>query len=132
MEVIDPGHLYNLDCLDTTPDFRTEKLTFVKRQGDKYPGNVGYHPGTTIQEVMRVIIDRLQYVNDQMYSSHDEVSIRYARGIILELETRAAKQHGRRIFPRHDIENEPTCKICGHIQCNETCRPKEAEIAVEP
>lgn len=60
MTVIDPGHEYLMDSLDGE---QTNRLVFVKRQGVKYPGNVGAHPGTTMQEVLRALLERLKYVN---------------------------------------------------------------------
>ena len=66
MKVLDPGHDYALNVLDgLLGEF--ERLTFVKRDNppEKYPGNNSAHPGTTIQEVCRVLIERLRYVNGQ-------------------------------------------------------------------
>jgi hypothetical protein len=107
---IEPGHMYELDQLDikegekVAPQF----LTFFKR--DSYPG-------TTIQEGLRAIIHRLLYVNDQEYSGASACCVTYARKMILELEVRAALRHGRKLLNvRFDIENEPTCPLCGHIQ----------------
>src|SRR5258707_13345918 len=52
--------LINLDgvCMQT--------LQFVKREGEGYPGNIGHHEGTTMQEVLRVLIDRAKYINGQI------------------------------------------------------------------
>ena len=126
MKVIDAGHWYELDELDQTDTRMIHSgLRFVKRQGAKYPGNENGYSGTTIQEVCRALIDRCQYVNKQIWCSETDAAIRHLRGVIVELETRAAKRHGRKILPRTDIENEPTCKFCGHIQCNEACREKQ-------
>lgn len=63
MKVLDQGHKYQLDTLDGK---EPEILTFVKREGDKYPGNVGSYSGTTTQEVLRVLIDRTKYVDKQI------------------------------------------------------------------
>lgn len=56
MKVIDPGHVYDLRSLDGE---QLNRLVFVKREGPSYPGNVGHYPGTTMQEVLRALIDRL-------------------------------------------------------------------------
>ena len=127
MKVIDPGHCYILDTLDkdvSPAGYICDQLAFVKRIGEKYPGNDRAYPGTTIQDVCRALIDRLKYVNNQERCGETEVCITYARKIIVELESRAAKRHGRKVHLSFDVENMPTCKLCGHIGCNETCRPK--------
>lgn len=51
MRVVDPGHVYDLVSLDGG---QVHRLTFVKRLGERYPGNVGFpHAGTNMQEVLR-------------------------------------------------------------------------------
>ena len=70
--VIDPGHVYDLRRLDGPG---VERLTFVKREGPRYPGNVGKHPGTTMQEVIRALIDRAEYVNAQIPNAETEAAI---------------------------------------------------------
>lgn len=99
-------------------------LTFVKREGDGYPGNVGHYPGTTTQEVLRALIDRTEYVNNQIPCEENLEVLRHLRSAILQLEDRAAFRHGR-VLPDielEDIERLSTCSICGHIGCEETCR----------
>jgi hypothetical protein len=59
MKVLEAGHKYELLSLDGG---EPQILTFVKREGEGYPGNVGHHPGTTLQEVLRAEIDRGMYV----------------------------------------------------------------------
>lgn len=48
---------------------------FVKREGEHFPGNVGHYPGTTMQEVLRVLIDRAKYVNSQIPCLETEMAI---------------------------------------------------------
>lgn len=132
MKVVDAGHKYLLDKLDSEEHERytNEALTFVKRNypPDKYPGNENAYSGTTIQEVCRVLIDRCKYVNNQERSGETEACITYFRRAILELETRATKRHNRgKITFSFDIENMPTCRICGHIGCNEICRKEKCK-----
>jgi hypothetical protein len=124
MIVIDPGHKYKLLVLDGTND---ELLTFVKREGEKYPGNVGHYPGTTLQECWRAEINRLLYLNQQDPCIETEMAIKHLRLNIMLLEQRAARRHGRespvayndRIL--HRIETLSVCERCGHIGCEGTC-----------
>lgn len=124
MKVIDSGHSYELDILDPITGQFPQRLIFVKREGERYPGNIGHHPGTNIQEVMRVIIDRFKYLHNQIPCQEDIDCINHARAIILLLENRAADRHGRhRVdFNTIEIEKYPTCPSCGHVGCNENCK----------
>lgn len=119
-KIIDPGHKYQLNHLDGDD---WEILTFVKREGDKYPGNKGHYEGTNIQEVMRVLIDRLKYLNNQDFDSRNLAIIRRLRDSIWFLESRAAERHQRELnyyHPEH-IEDVEVCKRCGHIGCTGQC-----------
>jgi len=136
VEVIDAGHRYLLAELDRSEDsikFEQDQiLKFVKRNNppEKYPGNTGAYHGTTIQEVCRALIDRCKYVNNQERCGETEACITYFRQAIVELESRAAKRHGRKVQLAFDVENMPTCRICGHIGCEEACRKENADTQV--
>ena len=135
MKVIDPGHVYELDWLDLEypiqpyeDDHKQSHLTFVKREGPGYPGNVGHHPGTNMQEVLRAVIDRLRYLHRQIPHEANEVAIMDLQGAIYALESRAAERHGRlerfrATFSPENIELQPTCLKCGHVGCDGSCHP---------
>jgi len=123
MKVIDPGHVYEVNVLDGDDFTLAPRITFVKREGEGYPGNVGHHAGTNIQELLRVCIDRVKYLDKQIHHEMNGGVIEDLQCALARLEYRAAERHG---YPwddefvetiKDDIENEPTCKICGHIKC---------------
>ncbi len=125
MKYITPGHSYVLEVYDVVPKdpapFR-QYLFFMKRIGERYPGNEGSpHPGTNCQEVLRALIDRLLYLNNQIPCAETEICIGHARHMILMLEMRAKRVKGKHLpVPlEHEIEKYPTCKVCGHILCEE-------------
>lgn len=125
MIVIDPGHQYSLKTLD---GFNLQYLTFVKREGPGYPGNEGSYPGTTTQDVLRVLIDRTKYVDAQIHDHRNDEVIHHLRMAIFYLEARAAYRHDRleefsRLIAGHTAEIEflPTCEKCNHIGCPGTC-----------
>src|SRR4051812_22480846 len=93
MKVLTKGHWYELECIDSSEHCL---LIFVKREGPRYPGNVGAHYGTTSQEVLRALIDRAQYVNGQIPCWQTRLSVWLMRSIIWLYEHRAARVHGRR------------------------------------
>ncbi len=122
MHVLDPGHTYLLDQLDQDPcDRLPGQLNFVKREGPGYPGNVGHHKGTNIQEVLRALIDRVEYLNNQIPDSRNKKVIRGLRDAFVALELRAAERHNRKLDFREfsePPEKLPYCKICGHVGHN--------------
>ncbi len=121
MRVLDPGHDYLLNNLDG--DEKT-RLTFVKRIGEMYPGNEIAYEGTNMQEVIRALIDRCEYVNKQTDSIFTERVIHDLRSALFQLEYRAAVRHKRNtaFLGDADLENGPTCRKCGHVGCRGECR----------
>lgn len=126
VRILDPGHRYWLDMLDIEGDRRqgAEMLTFVKRQGARYPGNLSHYPGTNCQEVIRALIDRVKHLDSQISDPHNQPILEHLRSALWLFESRAAKRYGRE-FPALEefdcIEDEPTCAGCAHIRCNGEC-----------
>lgn len=116
MQVIDPGHVYRLDSLDGECE---QVLTFVKREGPHYPGNVGHHPGTTLQEVLRALIERTEYVNRQIPCAESEAAVGLLKAALLLFELRAARCHRRFLeVPLASVVVGATkCAKCGHVGC---------------
>lgn len=124
MEVIEPGHEY-----DPT-SFGRQSIRFMKRVGDGYPGNEPpRHGGTNCQELLRVLIDRVKYLDDQDHDSHNDMILRALRNGLFWFEKRAAERRGE-AFDFHSrlinwgkdaylqrIENAPACPTCGHLLC---------------
>lgn len=123
MEAIDPGHIYALRCLDSPGVDRVVILRFVKRKGYNYPGNEDAYPGTTTQEVLRALIDRTKYVDNQIEHHRNDRVLFHLRMAILELEERAAERHDRLLpeFDINEIEDIPVHESCGHIGCKGEC-----------
>jgi hypothetical protein len=97
-------------------------LYFVKREGEGYPGNVGHHAGTNIQDVLRALIDRVQYLDNQISDVENEFVLNDLRSALFCLEKRAANRHGRVLgISQREIEKHPVCSKCGHIGCGNTC-----------
>ena len=120
MKVLDPGHRYLLAHLDGVGE---TSLVFVKRVGERYPGNAGAHEGTTTQEVLRALIERAKFVEAQKPSRHNVTAIAYLREALFALEVRAAIERDDQVEfslatnHRRDIEGMPTCATCGHVAC---------------
>lgn len=122
MRVVDPGHEYELELYDGEG---TARLTFMKREGEGYPFNVGKHPGVNCQEVLRALIDRVKYLDKQIPCEDNKRIIAHLRNAFLEFERRGAMRHGDaelepvQLWDTNEVPVElvPHCPICGHIRC---------------
>ncbi len=120
MRVIDPGHSYELNMLDSARPNATIRLFFVKREGSRFPGNVGHHHGTTSQEVLRALIDRAWYVTHQIPCWQTRLSILLMGAVVWLYEHRAAGLHHRTAPSFRDAIYGACCPKCGHVGCEET------------
>ncbi len=121
MQTLDPGHYYGLATLDGKQGNQF-LLRFVKRIGEGYPGNEapGYE-GTTLQEVMRALIDRARYVNQQIPCAETEAAIGLLEGALLLFEVRAKRVKGKMFDTPllSDVIDGIICPTCGHVKCDE-------------
>jgi hypothetical protein len=122
MTVEDPGHTYTVKNYDGHGD---QTIRFMKRDATShpdgcYPGNEGSYPGTNIQEVLRVMIDRVKYLDNQIPCDENLSILDNLRRCLVLLEDRAAQRHGKD-FPflnlGDEVESIPTCEKCGHWFC---------------
>lgn len=116
MDIIDNGHDYLTNSFDGNWPSR---IVFMKREGDGYPFNMGHHPGANCQEVIRVLIDRVKYLQKQVPCAANESILNHLRLALRGFELRAAHRHGRPLpaFELEQVEAQPTCASCGHIGC---------------
>ncbi len=119
MEIITPGHLYKLQEYDYYQSEHIQTLRFMKRIGDKFPGNnPPAYSGTNCQEVIRALINRLQYLQNQKPCIETETIIFHQRQSLIQFENRAMRIKDININSTSwpwEIEKLIPCKICGHI-----------------
>lgn len=110
------GHKYKLLTLDGEYE---QELTFVKREGAKFPGNTGSHPGTNLQSVLRSCISRIEYLQGQFWCLENVFIRRLVIWAVWLLEFRAARRHGFLYGhgPRFAVTSM-MCAKCGHTVCN--------------
>ncbi len=124
MKIIDPGHHYLLLTLDEPHDIAGKQhLVFVKRCDpichERYPGNYDQHPGTTLQSVIRCLIERVAYLQNQIACPENAVIKFMLKLCLWLLEFRAARRHGQ--FYMKSIHFAVTAKMC--TKCGPTiCR----------
>lgn len=141
MKIHDPGHIFSIENYPPKeenypihPEYAREShIQFRKRIGEDYPGNTGLpYSGTTTQELLRVIIERLKYVDNQIQHKANQDTIERCQHSIFDLEMRAAERRGKEYLKlwiidlyryRSDeggIEEAKPCPICGHIFCRKS------------
>lgn len=106
MRIIAPGHKYALKNMDGGGE---QVLTFVRRIPKE-----DAHRGVLLQEVIRVLIDRVFFLYGQVPCDEDTQILTKLRECLVLLETRASRRSIEHIlYP----ECEPTCEQCGHMLC---------------
>lgn len=117
MRIIVPGHEY---LAEGSSDAEPQRIKFILNCGVKYPGNQGEpHRGILCQELMRILIDRMSYLNDQGSCAETEHALSAVRQALGWMEVRAARCRGDTIDLPHatSLEYSPTCAVCGHNHC---------------
>lgn len=116
MKILDPGHAYELSLLDAFNKEPQIILTFVKREGIKFPGNIGHYAGTNLQEVLRALVDRIKYLDNQIPHWTNKLNVMLLRAVLNFLEYRAAKRHYRKFKWTWQIEKCNFDSRDGHIK----------------
>ena len=114
MEIIDKGHLYKLKSLDGDYD---QTIRFVKRTYLRKPKSNTY-AGTTCQDVLRVLYDRVQYLHDEIPHWVNPIIMFFLKASVWLFELRAARRRKHYYF--HTLEysiTSPMCHKCGHTDC---------------
>jgi hypothetical protein len=131
IKVIGPGHVYMLPSLDGDVP---QVLTFVKREGEKFPGNVGAHPGTTMQYVLRAVLDRITYLQGQIPCDENLMISNNLQNCLYLLEHRAARRHGCNpdSITQYQASYGQMCPTCGHVTCLCLPNPKPSPPVTSP
>lgn len=130
MKEIEPGHRYYIHEYPTQKDsgfpIKQQKIQFVKKIGEKFPGNQGEETsGTNCQELIRVLIARCKYLNNQIPCEETNKIISHLRKALVQFENRALRMRGlQKTFWPLEIENLPPCRICGHIYPHNNTHPE--------
>lgn len=121
MKILDVGHKYQLLSLDGE---HKQVLQFVKRfdpkEPSRFPGNTNAYPGTTLQDVIHCLLNRVRYLNNQIPCIENEMIVKNLQECIFLLELRAAKRHGIEFKPTslEELEMKKLCPMCGHTTCH--------------
>ena len=99
MRVIDPGHEYELEGFEGTP----QVLSFIKKEPVPESDNLlqTVYDGTTNEEVIKVLIDRLTYLYGKFPSKETTHAIGNLASALYHLESRTRERKARGVEGKH-------------------------------
>lgn len=105
MKVITPGHKYALDHFESygLPTCKVETLQFIEKA--PHPSGAGtmvtVNDGTTNEEVLAVLIDRLQFLNGKFPCRENSIALTKLDEALLWLNKRTADRKARGVEGQH-------------------------------
>jgi hypothetical protein len=112
MRIVEPGHLYLVKNIDGPGE---QEIRFVRRRDERALLLDEFKPGILSQELLRVLIDRTRYLNDEDPCAEDVEIIHKLRDCLRLFEARAAR---RTIEKLPMPETASACPRCHHILCS--------------
>lgn len=102
MIVLDPGHKYFVPNLESSGG---QSIRFIKRSS----GMIHYdreHPGTNTQEVIRVLIDRTEYLHGVGPCDETANAIHWLKMALYEYEARAWRRKQQKLNKQEEPQAE--------------------------
>ena len=105
MKVITEGHTYELDHFENygLPGVAVQKLQFIHKEPAE-PGSKELETicdGTTNEEVLRVLIDRMNYLQNKFPCRENAIVITKLEESLMWLEKRTANRKARNVEGTH-------------------------------
>lgn len=108
MKVITPGHLYELANFENS-DTPCQTIQFIEKQPVKVPdGNdptkgelETVNDGTTNEEVLKVLIDRMQFLYNKFPSEETWCSIQHLKSALYAQQSRTYERQQRGVEGKH-------------------------------
>ena len=99
MHVITTGHKYELASFEGGPTQSLQFIEKVKRLTENPDGTelVTVNDGTTNEEVLKVLIDRLQYLNGKFPCRENAIAITKLEESLMWLNKRTADRQARNV-----------------------------------
>ena len=99
-----------------------EQISFPMRHSDPFTSHVNTFPGTTVQAILRVCIDRLQYMGRHGERKLHKGVVGLLTLALWIMEYRAAKQKGKAYpYSLQFALRSPVCPVCGKTSCRDSC-----------
>lgn len=101
MKVITPGHKYELAHFENPA--RAETIQFIEKRAQTLPGAPleTVNDGTTNEEVLAVLIDRLRFLGEKLPSRENSLAVTKCEEALLWLNKRTADRKARQVEGTH-------------------------------
>lgn len=86
MKMIEPGHIYDLENMEF-PNTH-QRISFIKKSDDGSGVLQTDHDGTTNEEVLKVLIERVSYLNHKLPCKENEIALKALREAFAVLNAR--------------------------------------------
>ena len=111
MKILTPGHKYELDHFESygLPGCKVQTLQFIEKEpastepykGDAPPPLKTINDGTTNEEVLAVLIDRLQFLNGKFPCRENSIVLTKLDEALLWLNKRTSDRQKRGVEGQH-------------------------------
>lgn len=101
MQVITPGHKYALQGFEH-PE-QAQIIQFIEKEPDPHGGDelITIHDGTTNEELLAVLIDRMQHLQAKFPCRENAVATTHLETALMWLEKRTADRKKRGVEGQH-------------------------------
>lgn len=102
MKILTPGHKYELGNFEAT-DQPGQTLQFIEKKESIGHGSplATVNDGTTNEEVLKMLIDRLRFLGDKLPSRENSLAVTKCEEALLWLEKRTADRKARNVEGTH-------------------------------
>jgi len=101
MEIIKVGHSYGLKDFESGEHIQEIHFIYKKPVADGSTEMVTVNPGTTNEEVLEVLLDRMEHLNKKFPDKWNYQAILHMRLALEALETRTAERKKRNVEGTH-------------------------------
>lgn len=99
MKILTPGHKYLLDNFeDNSEGTLKQSIQFIQKEGEPL---TTVHDGTTNEEVLMMLIDRLGVLMDKLPSRETSIAFTHLQEALMWLEKRTADRRKRGVEGTH-------------------------------
>jgi hypothetical protein len=98
MVIQTPGHKYLLPNFEKREEY--QQIQFIEKQ-QMGPDLVTVNDGTTNEEVLTMLIDRLKFLNEKLASRETSVAIRKCEEALMWLNARTKERQARGVEGTH-------------------------------
>jgi len=99
MEVITPGHKYLAENFENKE--KGQLIQFIEKIPSENSGLITLNDGTTNEELLKVLLDRMNYLDDKFPCEENKEAIKSMQQALNWLDLRTAKRTARGVEGTH-------------------------------